>query len=85
VGETIATLAAYRMAVQACLLAAQRRRVAAGGPSGWRRVFLVGALRGWLVEGVLVSTIMDAPPLSWSSTTRVAPHGAVTRAEAGAA
>jgi hypothetical protein len=48
-------------------------------------VFLVGALRGWLVEGVLVSTIMDAPPLSWSSTTRVAPHGAVTRAEAGAA
>jgi hypothetical protein len=33
-------------------------------------VFLVGALRGWLVEGVLVSTIMDAPPLSWSSTAQ---------------
>lgn len=62
------TAAGYGLVVQVARLAAFRWRVAASGPGAWRRVFLVGALFGWLVEGVLVTTVITIVPLSFSYT-----------------
>lgn len=59
---TLLALVVYGLAVQVCLFAAQRFRVAAEGAGAWRRVFLIGAAYGWLVEGVLVTTVLDALP-----------------------
>ncbi len=59
---------AYGLVVQLCRLAAHHWRVAASGSFAWRRVFLIGALYGWLVEGVLVTTVVDSMPLTLSFT-----------------
>jgi hypothetical protein len=62
------TLAGYALVVQVARLVAFRWRVAASGGGAWPRVFLVGALFGWLVEGVLVTTVVKIVPFSFSYT-----------------
>lgn len=62
------TIAGYGAIVQVVRFVASRTSVAAGGPGAWRRVFLVGALFGWLVEGVLVTTVIDELPLTLPHT-----------------
>ncbi len=62
------TSVAYGLAVQVVRYVAHRRRVSAKGPGAWRRILLLGALYGWLVEGVIVTTVIDDMPftLSWT-------------------
>jgi len=62
------TVLGYGLVVQVVRFVASRWHVAASGPGAWRRVFLAGALYGWLVEGVLVTTVVDELPLTISST-----------------
>lgn len=64
----VETLAAYALAVQVVRFVAFRWRVAASGPGAWKRVFLAGALYGWLVEGIIVTTVIDDLPSSLSYT-----------------
>lgn len=58
------TVVAYGLAVQVVRFVAQRWRVSAVGPGAWRRILLLGALFGWLVEGVIVTTVIDDLPLT---------------------
>ncbi len=71
------TIVAYGLAVQVVRYVAHRWRVSAEGPGAWRRILLLGALYGWLVEGVIVTTVIDDLPftLSW---TGLAWHALVT-------
>ncbi len=62
------TVVAYGLAVQVVRFVAQRWRVSATGPGAWRRILLLGALFGWLVEGVIVTTVIDDLPLTISWT-----------------
>lgn len=64
----VETVAAYGLAVQVVRFVALRWQVAASGRGAWRRVFLAGALYGWLVEGVIVTTVIDDLPLTLSYT-----------------
>ena len=64
----VLAVVAYGLVVQLCRLAAHHWRVAASGSFAWRRVFLIGALYGWLAEGVLVTTVVDSMPLTLSFT-----------------
>jgi hypothetical protein len=66
--EFLMTVAAYSAAVQAVRLVVARAHVALAGPRSWRRIFLTGALYGWLVEGVIVTTVVDDLPLTLSYT-----------------
>ncbi len=61
----VETVIGYGLAVQVVRYVSFRWRVAA---SDWKRVFLVGALYGWLIEGVLVTTVVEDLPLSISYT-----------------
>jgi hypothetical protein len=63
--ETVVT---YGLAVQVVRFVAFRWRVAASGTGAWQRIFLVGAFYGWLVEGVIVTTVIDDLPFSVSYT-----------------
>lgn len=62
------TVIAYALAVQVVRFVAHRWRVSATGPSAWHRILLIGALYGWLVEGVIVTTVIDDLPftISWT-------------------
>jgi len=62
------TLLVYALAVQVVRFVASRWRVAASGSGAWQRVVLVGALYGWLVEGIVVTTVIDDLPLTLSYT-----------------
>jgi hypothetical protein len=64
----VGTIVAYGLAVQVVRFVAHRWRVSAEGPGAWRRILLLGALYGWLVEGVIVTTVIDDLPftLSWT-------------------
>ena len=62
------TIAGYGAIVQVVRFVAARTSVATAGRGAWRRVFLAGALFGWLVEGVLVTTVVDELPLTLSHT-----------------
>jgi hypothetical protein len=62
------TIAGYGAIVQVARFVAARTSVAVTGRGAWRRVFLVGALFGWLVEGVLVTTVVDELPLTLPHT-----------------
>lgn len=62
------TVVAYGLAVQVVRFVAQRWRVSATGPAAWRRILLLGALFGWLVEGIIVTTVIDDLPLTISWT-----------------
>jgi len=62
------TLLAYALAVQVVRFVTSRWRVVASGPGAWQRVFLAGALYGWLVEGIVVTTVIDDLPLTLSYT-----------------
>lgn len=64
----VETLVAYGLAVQVVRFVTFRWMVAATGAGAWKRVFLAGALYGWLVEGVIVTTVIDDLPLSLSYT-----------------
>lgn len=64
----VETVVAYGLAVQVVRYVAYRWRVAASGTGVWKRVFLVGALYGWLVEGIIVTTVIDDLPLTLSYT-----------------
>lgn len=66
--EFASTVVAYGLAVQVVRFVAQRWRVSATGPGAWRRILLLGALFGWLVEGVIVTTVIDDLPLTISWT-----------------
>jgi hypothetical protein len=68
VPEFLSTVAFYAAAVQVVRLVIARTGVRFAGAGSWRRVFLVGALYGWLVEGVIVTTVVDDLPLSLSYT-----------------
>lgn len=62
------TIVAYALAVQVVRFVAHRWRVTATGSGAWRRILLLGALCGWLVEGVIVTTVVDDLPftLAWT-------------------
>ncbi len=62
------TVVAYALAVQVVRFVAHRWRVSATGSGAWRRILLIGALYGWLVEGVIVTTVIDDLPftISWT-------------------
>lgn len=62
------TVVGYGLVVQIARFVASRWHVAASGRGSWRRVFLIGALYGWLVEGVLVTTVVDDLPLTIPNT-----------------
>jgi len=62
------TLVTYGLAVQVVRFVASRWRVAESGTGAWQRVFLAGALYGWLVEGVIVTTVVDDIPFTLSYT-----------------
>ena len=64
----VSTVVAYGLAVQVVRFAAQRWRVSATGLAAWRRILLLGALFGWLVEGIIVTTVIDDLPLTISWT-----------------
>jgi len=66
--EFLMTVAAYAAAVQVVRLVIARGRVGFAGPGSWRRIFLVGALYGWIVEGVVVTTVVDELPFTLSYT-----------------
>ncbi len=68
VSDLVGAVVVYAAAVQVCMFAAHRFRVPSDGPRAWRRVFLLGALYGWLVEGVVVTTVVESLPLSISYT-----------------
>ena len=62
------TLLVYALAVQVVRFVASRWRVAASESGAWQRVLLAGALYGWLVEGIVVTTVIDDLPLTLSYT-----------------
>lgn len=62
------TVVGYGLVVQIVRFVASRWAVSVSGPGAWRRVFLIGALYGWLVEGVLVTTVVDDLPLTLANT-----------------
>ncbi len=62
------TVVGYGLVVQIVRFVASRWQVVASGRGAWRRVFLAGALYGWLVEGVLVTTVVDDLPLTIPNT-----------------
>lgn len=62
------TILGYAIVVQLCRLLIQRCGVVISGRFAWRRVLLAGLVYGWLVEGVLTTTIVDDLPLSISWT-----------------
>lgn len=64
----VETVVAYGLAVQVVRFVTSRWRVAASGPGAWQRVFLAGAFYGWLVEGVIVTTVIDDLPFTVSYT-----------------
>ncbi len=62
------TVLGYALVVQVVRFVWDRWAVAASGSGAWRRIFLIGALYGWLVEGVLVTTVIDDLPLTVANT-----------------
>ncbi len=64
----VETVLGYALVVQIVRFVCARWGVAASGAGAWRRVFLAGALYGWLVEGVLVTTVIDDLPLTLVNT-----------------
>lgn len=62
------TVFAYAAVVQLCRLVARRTAVDGSGAFAWRRIFLVGLVFGWLVEGVVATTMAIDLPLSISWT-----------------
>lgn len=64
----VQTVVAYGLVVQLVRFVVDRWRVAASGRGAWARVFLAGSLYGWLVEGVIVTTVIDDLPASLSYT-----------------
>ncbi len=62
------TVLGYALVVQVVRFVCDRWAVAASGPGVWARIFLIGALYGWLVEGVLVTTVIDELPLTLVAT-----------------
>ena len=63
VADSLFTLAAYTAVCHLGLVAVRRMAVA-----DVRRLFLVGALVGWIVEGMVVGTVYETLPLSISWT-----------------